>query len=192
VDDLLRDLRNYRQHEKVGIQHDEVTDRNTGMLSVVPDPPLEPEIKAAKESEAPKNAEKKSSVKLPSGFRLQKLGHGLGLAMAFAGIAFLVADYISATKSLQPLEATESTELSSFISSASITNGTPPVLFAQVDESWELLSTERRREEVETLFRTAKQRWGTRDGFLHRGNAVVAQYWGHEITIFDSLHGDEK
>jgi hypothetical protein len=192
VDDLLRDLRNYRQHEKVGIEHGEVIDRNTGMLSVVPDAPPEPEIKAAEESEAAKNTEEKQFVKLPSSFGFQKLGHGLGLALACVGIAFLVSDYISATKALRPLAATESTELSSFISSASITNGEPPVLFLQVDESWELLSTERRREEVETVFRTAKQRWGTRDGFLHRGNAVVAQYWGHEITIFDSLHGDEK
>ena len=192
VDDLQRDLRDYRQHEKVGMQHDEVTDRNTGMLSVVPDPPPETEIKAAEASEAQKNTEEKQFVKLPSSFGLRKFGHGLGLAFAFAGIAFLLSDYISATNAIRPLEASESTGLSSFISSASITDGEPPALFAQVDESWELLSAERRREEVETLFRTAKQRWGTRDGFLHRGDAVVAQCWGQEITIFDSFHGDEK
>ena len=130
-------------------------------------------------------------MSLPSNWGLEKLGRGLGLALAFAGIAFLVSDYMSATRALRPLDASESKGLSSFISSASITDTEPPVLFAQVDESWELLSTERRREETETLFRTAKERWGTRDGFIHRGDAVVAQYWGQEITIFDSLHGDE-
>lgn len=191
VDDLLRDLNNYRQHETVGTLHEEVTDRNTGLLSVVPDPAPEVEAEAPNEKETEKKAPEPAFVSLPSNRGLQKLGRGLGLALAFAGIAFLVSDYVSATRALRPLGASESTGLSSFISSASITDSEPPVLFAQVDESWELLSTERRREETETLFRTAKERWGTRDGFIHRGDAVVAQCWGQEITIFDSLHGDE-
>ncbi|MCZ6806187.1 MAG: hypothetical protein O7F08_04485 [Deltaproteobacteria bacterium] len=191
VDDLLRDLNNYRQHETVGAQHEEVTDRNTGVLSVVPDPPPEVESEAPHQKETEKKTAEPAFVSLSSNWGLQKLGRGLGLALAFAGIAFLVADYMSVTRALRPLDASESKGLSSFISSASITDTEPPVLFAQVDESWELLSTERRREETETLFRTAKERWGTRDGFIHRGDAVVAQCWGQEITIFDSLHGDE-
>ena len=54
VDDLLRDLNNYRQHETVGAQHEEVTDRNTGVLSVVPDPPPEVESEAPIEKETKK------------------------------------------------------------------------------------------------------------------------------------------
>ena len=192
VDDLLKDLGNYREYKKVGMQHEEVTDRNTGVLSVVPDAPPKPEPKPAGEEKTKKKAAKKPRAKVRSAFRLRKLGHGLGLALALAGVAFLVSDYISAEKALQPLDANVSTGLSSFISSAAITKGEPPVLFAQVDESWELLSTERRREEVENLFKAAKRQWGTRDGFLHRGDAIVAQCWGQEITIFDSFHGDEQ
>jgi hypothetical protein len=89
------------------------------------------------------------------------------------------------------LSAEDANQLSSFISEASMSEGRPPTLFAQVDESWELLSDERRREEAEALFATAKKKWGTRDGFLHRGNAIVAQYWDYEVKIFGSLHGDE-
>jgi len=192
TDDLVRDLGKYRQHKKVGIQHDEVSDRNTGMLSVVPDPPPQIEKKPAETKIPEKTKEKKPLAKLPSTFRLRRFGQGLGLALAFAGIAFLVSDYISAAGALRPLDANVSTGLSSFISSASLTKGEPPVLFAQVDESWELLSTESRREEAESLFKTANQQWGTRDGFLHRGDAIVAQYWGREITIFGSFHGDEQ
>jgi hypothetical protein len=116
---------------------------------------------------------------------------GLGLAIALAGVAFLVSDYMSHAGGLQPLSIQKTGQLSSFVSEASISEGRPPALFAQVDESWELLSEERRREEAEALFATAKKEWGTRDGFLHRGNAVVAQYWDYEVTVFGSLHGDE-
>ena len=82
--------------------------------------------------------------------------------------------------------------LSSFISSASITEDDPPVLFAHVDESWELLSEQRRREEAEALFDAAKARWGIRDGFIQRGNAMVAQRWANQLIIFGSLHGETR
>lgn len=192
ADDLLKDLRNYRQYKKVGMPHDEVKDRNTGALSVVPDAPPKPEKKPVEETKTEKKDAKKPRVKVRSAFRMRKFGHGLGLALAFAGIAFLVSDYISAAKALQPLDADVSTGLSSFLTSASLTNGQPPVLFAQVDESWDLLSPESQRQEAENLFEAANRQWGTRDGFLHRGDAVVAQCWGQKITIFDSFHGDEK
>ena len=68
---------------------------------------------------------------------------------------------------------------------------TPPVLFAQVEESWELLSDDRRREEAETVFSTAEKRWGARDGFLHRGDALVAQHWEDKIIVYGGLHGEE-
>lgn len=192
ADDLLQDLGNYRQYKKVGMPHDEVEDRNTGVLSVVPDAPPKPEEKPVEETKTEKKDAKKPRVKVRSAFRIRKLGHGLGLALAFAGIAFLVSDYISAAKALQPLDADVSTGLSSFLTSASLTNGQPPALFAQVDESWDLLSPESQRQEAENLFKAANRQWGTRDGFLHRGDAVVAQCWGQKITIFDSFHGDEK
>ncbi len=192
ADDLLKDLGKYRQYKKVGMAHEEVKDRNTGVLSVVPDAPPKPEKKPVEEAKTKKKADKKPRVKVRSAFRMRKLGHGLGLALAFAGIAFLVSDYISAAKALQPLDANVSTGLSSFLSSASLTNGEPPVLFAQVDESWDLLSPESQLEEARNLFDAAYRQWGTRDGFLHRGDAVVAQCWGRKITIFDSFHRDEK
>ena len=67
----------------------------------------------------------------------------------------------------------------------------PPTLFAQVDDSWELLSNERRQEEAEALFAAASQKWGTKGGFLHRGDAVVAQYWDSKVLVFGSVIGEE-
>jgi hypothetical protein len=99
---------------------------------------------------------------------------------------------MAAQGSLKAVTPQESDGLSSFISEASLSNGRPPALFAQVDESWELLSTESRQEEAEALFSAAKARWGTRDGFIHRDKALVAQCWGDEVTVFGSLHGDTE
>jgi hypothetical protein len=42
------------------------------------------------------------------------------------------------------------------------------------------------------LFETAAKRWGTRDGFIHRGNALVAQHFDEKVTVFGSLHGDTE
>ena len=191
VDEFLSDLGRYREHTDVGMVHPEVDDRNTGILSVVPDAPKEPEPKAAPETEIPeKRHAKVTSLKNP--MKVQRLFRGIGLAMAFAGIAFLVSDYLDAQGSLQALTPQASGELSSFVSEASVSRGYPPALFAQVDESWELLSAERRQQEAEALFESASARLGTRDGFIHRGKALVAQRWENEVTVFGSLHGDTK
>jgi serine/threonine protein kinase len=189
IDDLLSDLGRYREHTEVGMVHSDVEDRNTGILSVVPDTPKEPATPAAPETEIP---EKQASevTYLADAMKAQRLFRGLGLAMAFAGIAFLVSDYLEAQGSLQSLTSQQSVELSSFVSEASVSQSHPPVLFAQVDESWELLSEESRQAEAEALFAAGKARWGTRDGFIHRGRALVAQNWENEVTVFGSLHGD--
>ncbi len=192
ADDLTRDLAKYRQHKKVGMQHEEVVDRNTGMLSVVPDPPPQVEKKLPETEIPEKTKTRKPLAEFRPRFGWKKLGQGLGLAFALFGIAFLVSDYVSAARALRPLDANVSTALSSFISSASLTKQKPPVLFAQVDESWGLLSPESQREEAENLFNAANQKWGTLDGFLHRGDAIVAQCWAREITIFDGFRGDEQ
>jgi hypothetical protein len=167
-----------------------VEDRNTGILSVVPDAPEEPEPAAAPTDIPSDPARKPKAPANP--VKIEKLLRGAGLALAFAGIAFLVADYMGAKNALKPLPAQESSALSSFVRSASVTRDEPPVLFAHVDESWELLSAERRRAEAELLFQAASKRWGTWDGFVHRGNALVAQRWDGQITVFGSLHGDEE
>jgi serine/threonine protein kinase len=190
IDELLADLGRYREHLDVGIEHPEVEDRNTGLLSVVPEAPKEPEPQAAPETEMPKTVVPKVTSLAP--IKLRRLFHGIGLAAAFLGIAFLVTDYLDAQGGLKPLTASESDGLSSFIHEASLTEGKPPTLFAQVDESWELLSTESRQEEADSLFETAKTRWGTRDGFVLRGKAVVAQCWGNKVMVFGSLDGDSK
>jgi len=190
VDELLSDLAEYRQHLKVGMAHPDVEDRNTGLLSVVPDPVSEPAAEVAPPTEIPSKPAK-TSTPLSSVLNPTRVVRGLGLAFALAGVAFLVADHLAHSGGLKPVTAQDAEGLSSFVSEASISEGKPPALFAQVDESWELLSEERRREEAEVLFGTAKRKWGTRDGFLHRGDAVVAQYWDYEVTIFGSLHGDE-
>jgi hypothetical protein len=117
---------------------------------------------------------------------------GVGLALAFAGIAFLVSDYLEAQGSLRPLTSQQSVELSSFVSEASVSGSYPPAVFAQVDESWELLSTESRQAEAEALFKAAKAQWGTRDGFIHRGKTLVAQHWDNEVIVFGSMHGDTE
>jgi len=190
LDELIVDVDRYREHAGVGMVHPEVDDRNTGILSVVPDAPKEPEPVAAP-TELPSEPSQKPKVARDP-IKLGKLLRGSGLALAFVGIAFLVSDYLSVQRALQPLPAHESSALSSFIREASVTRDRPPVLFAQVDESWELLSTESRRKEAESLFEAAKTKWGTRDGFLHRGNALVAHSWSGEVTVFGSLHGDEE
>ena len=73
-----------------------------------------------------------------------------------------------------------------------MTKDRPPVLFAQIDDSWALLSEESQRKEAEALFAAARQKWGTREGFLHRGNSLVGQAWDNEITVFGSMLGEAR
>jgi len=191
VDDFLSDLGRYREHREVGMVHAAVEDRNTGILSVVPDAPADPEPQAASETETPQK-KAQEAVFVANTLKVQRLFRGVGLALALAGIAFLVDDYLQAHGSLRALTAQQSVELSSFVSEASVSKGFPPVVFAQVDDSWELLSTERRQQEAEALFKGARARWGTRDGFIHRGKALVAQHFDDEVTVFGSIHGDTE
>ena len=189
IDELMVDLARYRQHLDVGMAHPDVDDRNTGIQSVAPDAPAEPESEPAPKTVVPQRKSSKIIyTSSPKG--LMGVFRGIGLAAAFAGIAFLVHDNLETRRSLQALSTEDSHGLSSFISEASLTQGDPPVLLAQVDESWELLSPERRQEEAELLFEAARSRWGARDGFIRRGNALVAQSWDQQILIFDSMHGD--
>jgi hypothetical protein len=191
LDDLLADLGRYRQHAEVGMVHPEVEDRNTGILSVVPDAPEQPSVQVAPETEIPEQPNRKPIV-LSSSLQATRLLRSLGLAMALAGFAFLVTDHLAAQRGIRSLTPLESEGLSSFIREASVSETRPPMLFAQVDDSWELLSADRRRQETEALFQAAKDRWGTRDGFIHRGSAVVAQCWANQVKIFGSVHGDTK
>ena len=191
LDEMLADVGRYREHGDVGMVHPEVEDRNTGILSVVPDAPEQPAAQAAPETEVPE-PRRQTTTHVYNPVRLPRLFRGIGLALAFAGIAFLVNDYVEAHGALKQLTPQDSAVLSSFISSASITEDDPPVLFAHVDESWELLSEQRRREEAEALFDAAKSRWGIRDGFIQRGNAMVAQRWANQLIIFGSLHGETR
>ncbi len=195
VDELLADLSQYREHLSVGMEHPEVEDRNTGQLSVVPDAPAEPQPKAAPETEAPKTpkpSKRKSSIFVADPMRKQRLLRGVGLAVAFAGLLFLADEYLGNSSGLRAISPDDVGDLSSFIVEASLSESTPPVLFGQVEESWELLSEERRREEAGTVFSTAEKRWGARDGFLHRGDAVVAQHWEDKIIVYGGLHGEER
>jgi len=191
LDEMLADLGRYREHRDVGLVHSEVQDRNTGILSVVPEAPKEPEPQAAPETEAPEPKSQKTAY-VHDPLKTRRLFRGIGLALALAGIAMQVSDYVESHGALETLTPQDSAELSSFISAASVTDDNPPVLFAHVDESWELLSAERRRQEAEALFDAARARWGTRDGFIHRGDALVAQRWADEIIVFGSLHGETK
>lgn len=191
VDSMLGDLAEYRQHLNVGMTHPEVEDRNTGLLSVVPEAAPEPSIAAEPATEIPAEPAKKQK-RLGEAITPQRFFRGIGMAIAMAGIAFLVNDYLEHAGGLTPLSASDSSELSSFVREATMADGRPPTLFAQVDESWELLSEQSRQEEAEKLFKNARKKWGTRDGFLHRGHAVVAQYWDYEVMVFGSLHGEEQ
>jgi hypothetical protein len=191
IDDFLSDLAHYQQHADVGVVHPEVVDRNTGLLSVVPDVPEEPQAPVGPETKIP--AKIKPRAGLPAKpLNVQRLFRAVGLAAAFAGIAFLVSDYMAAHGSLRTLTPQQSAELSSFVSEASVTESYPPALFVQVDESWELLSEESRQQEAEALFKSGTAHWGTRDGFIHRGKALVAQRWEDQVMVFGSLHGDAK
>jgi len=193
MDDFLADLGRYREHTDVGMVHPDVEDRNTGILSVVPDAPKEPEhISSSPADASEKPREPAAPLVVWSPHKLRRAFHAFGLAIAFAGMAFLISDYLDAQGALRPLTPQEAGGLSSFISDASVTESQPPVLFAHVDDSWELLSTEGRQAEAEAMFDAAKARWGTRDGFIHRGGALVAQRWGGEVIVFGSLHGDTE
>ncbi|RLB46189.1 MAG: hypothetical protein DRH23_13025, partial [Deltaproteobacteria bacterium] len=95
IDELLSDLAHYREHANVGMAHPDVVDRNTGILSVVPDAPEEPEVQAAPEAEIhPDRAPKVAFLANP--MKIQRLFRAAGLAVALAGIAFLVSDYRAA------------------------------------------------------------------------------------------------
>lgn len=195
VDDLLVDLSQYSEHLGVGMEHPEVEDRNTGLLSVVPGAPTEPKPKAAPETDppkAPKPSKRKSSIFVADPMRKKRLLRGMGLAVAFAGLLFLADAYLGNSSGLRAISPDAVGDLSGFILEASLSESTPPVLFAQVEESWELLSEERRREEAENVFSTADKRWGARDGFLHRGDALVAQHWEDKIIVYGGLHGEER
>ena len=177
------------------MEHPEVEDRNTGLLSVVPDAPAEPQPKSAPETDPPKTpkpSKRKSSLFVADPMRKQRLLRGVGLAVAFAGLLFLADEYLGNSSGLRAISPDDVGDLSSFIREASMSESTPPVLFAQVEESWELLSEERRREEAEIVFSTAEKRWGARDGFLHRGDALVAQHWEDTIIVYGGLHGEER
>jgi hypothetical protein len=191
IDDFLSDLGRYREHTDVGMAHPQVEDRNTGILSVVPDAPKEPQPQAAPETEVPPKEAFKPTP-LTNTQQVPWLFRGVALAMAFAGIWFLVSDYVEAHGSLQAMTPEQSVELSSFVSEASVSKGFPPVVFAHVDESWELLSAESKQVEAEVLFETATKHWGTRDGFIHRGKALVAQHFNDEVIVFGSSHGGTK
>jgi len=191
VDELLADLARYREHLSVGTEHPEVEDRNTGVLSVVPDPPTESEPEAEPDTEIPKRPARKSRV-LSDAMQGRRLVRSVGLVVALAGLLFLADEYLGDSSGLRAISPNDVDELSSFISEASVSASSPPVLFAQVEESWELLSEERRREEAENVFSAAKKRWGARDGFLHRGEALVAQHWEDRIIVFGGLHGGER
>jgi hypothetical protein len=190
LDDLLADLDKYREHADVGMVHSEVQDRNTGILSVAPEMPAEPEVEALPTEIPSERTKKPTKVRAP--IKPQTLMRTVGLAFALISTAVLVNDHMEARNALKPLTTTQSSELSSFVREAYVTQDRPPVLFAQVDESWELMSSDRRQEEAETLFRSVKAKWGTQDGFLHRGNAMVAKCWGDEVTVFGSIHGAEE
>ncbi|MBT8482022.1 MAG: hypothetical protein HKN97_03065 [Myxococcales bacterium] len=191
VDELLADLDRYREHLSVGMEHPEVEDRNTGVLSVAPDAPAESKPKAEPDTEIPERPKRKSRA-LSDAMQGKRLVRGVGLVVALAGLLFLADEYLGDSSGLRAISPNDVDELSSFISEASVSASRPPVLFAQVEESWELLSEERRREEAENVFSEAKRRWGARDGFLHRGEALVAQHWEDRIIVFGGLHGGER
>ncbi|MEM7433983.1 MAG: hypothetical protein AAF436_02445 [Myxococcota bacterium] len=194
VDAFLEDLGKYRKHKSVGVAHPDVADRNTGILSVVPDAPESPKPDGPQVAEKTKEkpAEKAKATRVRKQLSVAPVFRGIGLTLALAGIVFLVSDYLAGQRGLVHLSPDQSGDLSGFVVTAALSESDPPVFFGQVDESWELLSLDRRREEAQRLFDDASQRWGARDGFLHRGDAVVAHYWNNQLTIFGSLHGDEQ
>ena len=187
---LRADLGQYKRHKRVGLEHPDVTDRNTGILSVVPEPPPENGPVVEESLATPERVRAPRPARVPRARSRRPWVRGLGLAFALAGIAYLVADYAGSSTGMARLTPAESNALSGFVYEASLSESQPPIFFGQVDDSWELLSLERRTKEATKLFSKAYDRWGTRDGFLRRGNAVVAQYWNHELTIFGGLHGD--
>ncbi len=194
VAEFLTDLDNYRRHKKVGLTHAEVVDRNTGVLSVVPEAPPEPEPtpEPQKANIQAESGAKSRQIRVASEQAFSRIVRGVGLAIALCGIVFLISDFMASRSGLVALAPAESDSLSSFVLGASLSETQPPILFAQVDESWELLSAERRRQEAERLFQTARSNWGAEEGFLHRGDAIVAQYRNEKLTVFGSLHGGEQ
>ncbi len=198
VAEMLAEVNKYGRAKEVGVTHPEVKERNFGGLSVVPQKlePLETkaETKAATDGETAKN-EKSASKTQRARLRHSATG-GLSffrmaaLGIIGAGLLFLWNDYWKTAHALVELGREDVAEMSSFMESAAISNGEPPVLFAQVDPSWELLSEQRREEEVNRMFRKAGKRWGVVNGFVQREQAVVAQRWNDRVVIFASTHGE--
>jgi hypothetical protein len=195
VAEMLAEVNKYGRAKEVGVTHPEVKEVNFGGLSMVPQK-LEPaEAKAEDDAESAKKKEKPTATAEPvhlggsatgglSFFRMAALG------IIGAGLIFLCSDYWKTANALVELRQDEVAELSNFVESAALTHDEPPVLFAQVDPSWELLSEARRQEEVNQMFRRAGKRWGAVNGFVQREQAVVAQRWNDRVVIFASTHGE--
>ncbi len=113
----------------------------------------------------------------------RRIFHGFLLAALLAAGIPLAVNFIRASGNLEPLEIQAVTELSDHLASASFSDDFPPVLFAQVGPSWEELAPEARQAEAERLLDALWSDYGVRDGYLHRGGALVVQYWDKEIVV---------
>ena len=191
VDALLADLDEYSHPHKVGVTHPEVEEHNLCGLSVKP---KKPERAAKPKSQATLQGDRvtKDRRQEPSRFNFATLARSAALALTLAGGAFLLSEHLDSKRGLVALPETEVTDLSFFLVSGSLSETTPPVFFGQVDPSWELLSAARREEELRRVFGKANRRWGSKDALLHRDDAVVAQVWNHEVTLFAGLRGEDE
>jgi len=184
VEDLLKDVGIYGRHSEVGVGHPEVEETNLGGLSQAPTGPDSDADKAAKAPE-PKEPDYAEMRVLPSESRRhgRRIFHAFMIAVLLAAGVPLVVNFIRASRKLESLDSQAVAELSEHLQSAAFSDDFPPVLFAQVGPSWGMLEPEARQAEAARLRDALWSTYGVRDGYLHRGSALVVQYWNKQIVL---------
>lgn len=184
VDALMRDLAMYGRHLDVGVGHPEVEEVNLGGLSDAPERP-DPNAKEAAKVPEPQQPDYTAMRGLDADSH--KLGRrmfrGFMLVVMLAAGTPLLVNFVRASGELQPLDAVEVAELSEHLATVALSDEFPPVVFAQVNDSWLTLEPEARQVEAERLLEELSSDYGVRDGYLHRGSALVAQYWDQELVL---------
>ena len=180
VEDLLFELDKYGRHTEVGVGHPEVEETNLGGFS---QSPVRPE--PSEQEEADKPVEYVAERGLPAHGRQlgRRVFRALMLAVILVGGTLSTVNFIRGSGQLQPLDAESVSELSVHLESAAFSDDFPPILFAQVGPSWRQLDEDARQAEAARLLEMLWSTYGVRDGYLHRGSALVAQYWNREIIL---------
>jgi len=181
VGDFLCDVDRYGQHAEVGFAHPEVEEENLGVLSLAPQIHEIEEPKPVKRDEAPAEY---MPLGAPGQGRIgRRIMQGVMLAIILGCGTLFASNAIRASGELEPLGAEVAAGLSYYLASAAFSDDFPPVLFGKVNDAWAELDDNARQAEAERLLDVLWSTYGVRDGYLHRGGAVVVQYWNKHVIL---------